>query len=160
MLFTAQHQTQIAQMLSAELTCAGEMRSILDQEHNALLQEGPDKITTITEQKSEIKNRMQRLLIQRDRFLRAISLPIGNAGTQKIIDQFPNGEAAKFWFGLMKLATELKEKNEINGGIVNLSLKHNQAALNIFTGQSTENDTYGPGGQSRKGTFHQTLAKA
>jgi len=160
MQLTAEHQNKIAQMLSIELSCADEMRLILTQEHEALLNKEPEQIQLITDSKDAIKNRMQKNLLQRDRFLKTLSLPIGNKGTQALVDYFSGSDAEKNWNEFTKLATALKEQNEINGGIVNLSLRHNRAALNIFTGQSTETYTYGPGGQSRKGTFHQTLAKA
>ncbi len=159
MKLIAEQQKQISHMLSTELQCADEMRSILEQENGALLNGEPEKILSIIEAKQVTKSKMQKLLLHRDRFLKALSLPSGNQGTQKLIDQLPGSQAEQLWKKLTIQAIQLKEINEVNGGIVNLSLKHNQLALGILTGQSPETDTYGPGGQSRKGAFHQTLAK-
>jgi len=159
MHLTAEHQKQISHMLSAELQSTDEMRSILEQEYDILLHKNPNDILSIIEIKHQAKNKMQKHLLHRNRFFKALALPTDNAATHDLMKRLTSSDTRKLWEQLMDQTLRLKEMNEINGGIVNLSLRHNRLALDILTGHSSEDETYGPGGQSRKGGYHQTLAK-
>ncbi len=159
MHLTAEHQKQINHMFSAESQCADEMRSILEQEYETLLHKNSDDILSIIKNKQKVNSKMRKLMLHRERFLKALALPSGNPGIHELMKRLKCDETHNLWKKLIKQTHQLKEMNEVNGGIVNISLKNNRQALDILTGHSSENETYGPGGQSRKGGYHQTLAK-
>ena len=151
---------RLLQLLSAELESARNLLQLLEQEHQVLVKGEAEAIRSISEQKQAQIRLLGEQLLLRDRFLAAHQLPAGKQGTDLFIEQAPaSSEIEKCWSQIQELATQLNDRNEVNGGIVALAQRHVRQALNILTCHTEQNTTYGPAGQ-QTGRSPQSLAKA
>ena len=154
-------QQALSRLLSDELQSARELQRTLDQEFDALSQGEADRITEITAQKQLQTLRLGQHLQARDRFLAEHKLPAGQQGTDAIVKRLPaDAAAANLWQELQSVGRRLRERNEVNGGIIAHGQRHVRQALAILSGQSGTGDTYGPEGTSCPGQLSQALAKA
>jgi len=107
-----------------QLSCAQALLAVLQREHAALLSGDLEQIELIVQEKRLAVAELESFGRERD----------GN-GVQAISPQ------------LQTIATECARQNEINGGMVEASLRHTQHVLAILQGQSPEAGLY-----SRAGT--------
>jgi flagella synthesis protein FlgN len=161
MQLTAELQEKITRLLSTEIEYADQLLETLEQENQALTGNDPEAIKQAVGLKQASLLQMSHQLQQRDQFLRQLSLPEGNQGTDILIGQLPGDHATtRLWSDLKQKARELKTQNEINGGIVTLGQRHAKRAMEILSGQHSSSHTYGPDGERRKAAATPPLGKA
>ena len=156
---TREDGRRLLQLLSVELESARNLLHLLAQEHQILVTGDAAAIRSISAQKqSQIKLLGEQLLL-RDRFLATHQLPAGKHGTDLFIDQVDeNSELSQCWSQIEQLATQLNDRNEVNGGIVALAQRQVHQMLNILTCHTEQNTTYGPAGEQTS-RLPQSLAK-
>ncbi|MES9855288.1 MAG: flagellar protein FlgN [Sedimenticola sp.] len=147
-------------LLSVELQCAEKLLTLLEQEHQALTGADPDRIIAISEQKQSLVEQMQQHLANRQGFLKRLGLSGDREGVDILLASQPEGgEAQTLWQQLMDMATQMSDKNQVNGGIITLGHRHVRQTLGILTGHNSDNDTYSPNGiQDERAS--RSLAKA
>lgn len=151
----------LARLLSDEIESARRLLLTLKQELDALRQGDADSIAEITAQKQRQTLELAQCLESRDHFLAQHALPSGQRGTEAIIDQLPaEAQASVLWRELQSVGRQLRDHNEVNGGIIAHGQRHLRQAVAILSGQSGRGDTYGPEGTCRNGQLSQALAKA
>ncbi len=161
MILDNEARQELQLLLSAELRCACELQRTLDREHAVLLKGDAQSIQEITVEKQQQMQRLQEQIILRDQLLQKLSLPMGMEGLQKLPALFPEESKISSQLDeLQQTARGLKEKNEINGGLVTLGYRHVQQALDLLVGKSGSDTTYGPKGGHRTTIQATSLAKA
>ena len=156
---TVEDGGHLLRLLSAELESSQKLLQLLEQEHQVLIKGDAEAIHAISRQKQVQIQLLGEQLLARDRFLATHQLPAGNEGAELFIEQSAeSSEIKQCWNQIQQLATQLNDRNEVNGGIVALAQRHVRQALNILTCHTEQNSTYGPAGQ-RSGRSPQSLAK-
>ncbi|OOZ37706.1 flagella synthesis protein FlgN [Solemya velesiana gill symbiont] len=148
-------QQILANILSAEVATAKQLKQLLEREYKSLSSGKPDQILAVARDKETVLHQMQQHDIERERFL-------GSRQEQSstILDNLPPGSTAgKLWLELQELAVALHQQNAINGGMVNVGQRHTRQALDILSGKQHDGDTYGPGGEERRDASTDPLAK-
>ena len=157
---STQHQA-LSHLLSTELESARVLLRTLEQEFAALSRGDAESIAEATAEKQRQTLRMGQHLQMRDRFLSDNACSGGQQGTDALIAQLPvDAGAAILWRDLQQVALQLRDKNEINGGIIAHGQRHLRQAVAILSGQSVNGDTYGPQGNRCAGQPSQAFAKA
>lgn len=151
----------LCQMLPAELECARKLLDTLAAEHAALIRGDADSISAVSSLKLQQMQEFQCLLSERNRYLSRLGFQPGKEGTEALLECGPvDRHTRENWEELQKMALQLRDGNDLNGGIIALEQRHVQQALDILTGRVGENQTYGPAGGLSNGHQSNSLAKA
>lgn len=161
MKLSAELQNQFEHLLTAEQACADALLDTVARENHALRTNDTEQIQAISSEKKHGMLQMWECMQQRDKWLSQHKMKTGSAGTISLMEQNPGTRSAKLWDSLSTTALKLHEQNEINGGIVALSQRHNKQALDILCGRTGgTGSTYGSKGQQNKEHSGHSLAKA
>jgi flagella synthesis protein FlgN len=160
MNLSAEQQNRLSRILSAELECAHVLAAILQREHSALKARDPDRVLEISREKQQAVEQMQLSGRQREQLFASLRVAPGTEGTEALFQANPDAACTDLWRQLGELAGQLREQNEINGGILALSQRHNQQALDILCGRTESRNTYGAKGQHHQTQSGHTLTKA
>lgn len=153
------HST-LSRLLSAELEITGGLLQTLEQERHSLMQDDAAGIEGLTILKRQQLVCLAQRLGDRDRLLSGLGLPAGTQGTEQLVrTAVPDSPLAQLWQQLQNDARLLQDSNERNGSILVMAQQHTRQALDILTGQTVQNRTYGPSGQPRTGRPSQAIAK-
>lgn len=156
---SSMNKERLLQLLSAELQSAESLFELLQQEHRLLISGEAEAIQNISARKHAQIKQLSEQLLTRDRFLKTLQLPRGKEGIELFIQLTEeSGSIRRCWEQIQKLAAELRDRNEVNGGIVTLAQRHVRQALNLLTCHSENNTTYGRAGQQANRGPH-SLAK-
>ena len=152
----------LSRLLGREIDCARELLQTLALEYQALTQADTDRIESVAADKRLQLQQLQQCLLEQDRLLQRLgSTGAGPQGIERLLVQAsPRDGLHAQWEELRAVTRQLREQNEINGGIVSLGQRHVRQALELLTGRSSDGDTYGPGGGRRSTPAPKTLAKA
>ncbi|PLY16610.1 MAG: hypothetical protein C0631_03160 [Sedimenticola sp.] len=152
---------QFTSILTVELESAQKLDKILDKEHRALTSGDPEQILAAADDKQRQMQETLKFLTERNRFLQSLQLSPGKTGSEQFLDRLPADVPARaLWQEIEALAHVLRDKNEINGGIVSLAQRHTRQALDILSGKMYSSDTYGKGGERQSGPSSPPIAKA
>ncbi|MCG8427492.1 MAG: flagellar protein FlgN [Chromatiales bacterium] len=158
---SADQIAQFTAILTSELESARQLNKILDREHQALTSGDPEQILVAADDKQHQMQETLKRLTERNRFLQTLNLPPGNKGAEQFVGFIPNDAPAHdLWGEIEELAKTLRDKNEVNGGIVSLAQRHTRQALDILSGKIYSGDTYGRGGERQSGPSAPPIAKA
>jgi flagella synthesis protein FlgN len=159
---------------------------LLSDEQTALVSAQTDQLPKLTEQKSALATRLAELEAQRAALLDAEGFPTDRqaleawfrkegerpAGSalqdQRTITQTAEATASyaqtlnsqALLFQFFALAAQAKEKNELNGQLINAHLQQNKQALNALLGASADVSTYSEDGQQKSSVGKRPLGSA
>jgi len=157
MQLSAEQQQQLSRILSAEYDCAQSLLELLQKEHRILKSADPDPLKAISQEKQQLVIRMHRHGREREQLVNRWQS--GGSINQLLKSQAESG-LTRLWKQLAEIATELKQQNEINGGMVALNQRHARQALDILCGRSGSREIYGARGEYRQMESGKPLAKA
>lgn len=161
MKLSAELQNQLTELLSAEYVRAASLLATVQRETSLLRSNDAEAILAISQEKKQGMRFMWECMQQRDRWLTQHNMETGTASITSLIQQNPDSKPADIWQKLSQTASKLQAQNEINGGIVALSQRHNRQALDILCGRTgNTNSTYGSKGQHYQEASGHSLAKA
>jgi flagella synthesis protein FlgN len=161
MKLSAELQNQLTELLSAEYASAASLLETVQQENSTLRSNDAEAILAISQEKKQGMRLMWECMQQRDRWLTHHNMITGTAGVTSLMQQNPDTKPAGIWEKLSQTASKLQAQNEINGGIVALSQRHNKQALDILCGRTgNSSSTYGSKGQHYQEDSGHSLAKA
>ena len=115
-----------------------ELLAILQREHAALLAGDLEQIEAVVQAKQAAIGKLETV-------------------TRDVAQAAPGSEHRR---QLEALAVECRRQNEINGGMVEASLRHTQRVLTLLRGQALDNDLYSRAGNALPGDHARPLAKA
>ncbi|MCX4190591.1 flagella synthesis protein FlgN [Methylophaga sp. OBS3] len=151
---------QLYSTLMGELQLAQQLGVILDTERKALTQADGEALDKCVRAKQPLIKQLEQLGRQRDLILKTAGFPTGKQGMEAFIANQPDAEAAAInkILGQLKVqATQCRDNNQINGGIVNVNRQYLQRALSIMRGRDPELSAYGPGGEYTSAVVRQPL---
>ncbi|MCW8881486.1 MAG: flagellar protein FlgN [Sedimenticola sp.] len=161
MKLSAELQNQFEQLLAAEHACAKTLLDTIQRENSALRANDIEQIESLSNEKKLGMRHMWECMQQRDRWLIGHNLETGSPGTIALMQANPDSRSAELWRRLSQTAIKLHEQNEVNGGIVAMSQRHNKQALDILCGRTgITGSTYGSKGEHSKEHSGHCLAKA
>lgn len=135
--------------LQDELRIASALLQLLKQEQATLIEATIDTLPELTRIKAVHIHELGGLAKKRHAALGAAGFTASEDGMRTWVDTQPASSAAPaLWNELLKLATEAKELNRVNGMLVAKHLLRNQTELNILQGKPQSGNIYGPDGQS------------
>ena len=135
--------------VESEIAAVRSFLELLEREQQMLLKGQVDDLTDIARQKNGVAAELAALAAQRDRLLAASGLASDRAGMIAWFDAHPgDSEARVAWASLLAVAGQARERNRINGELIQLRMQHNAQALKTLMGSNVFANLYGPDGQS------------
>ena len=137
--------------LRAERESFRALCKLLESEQACLVKGDVDSLLEIAPLKAEQVDRLKELEQQRITHLDSLGL---STSPTAMIDWLAahagaeRNELAQLWQELMRLATEARSLNDINGKLITTRLAHNQAALSALQLSARAQNVYGPDGQA------------
>lgn len=150
--------------LRAEFQAFQNFYSLLQSEHAALSQGDIEGLIDIAQRKAGQVSILSQMAEERNRTLRistGMTDQLGMDAWQEKYDPHKRSGALQVWGELLDLARSAKRLNEQNGVLINLNLQHNQQALAVLRGATTQTaNLYGPDGQTYSPGLGRPLGKA
>lgn len=139
----------LAEMLAAEVKLVETFIACLSEEQEALKAGDTDTLTAASGRKSTLAEQLNQLEDERNAFLKAAGLSPDRQGVQNWLGRNRADRAAlQAWGRLMKLASEARELNNLNGQLIAIRLQATNEALATLTQQAQRSTLYGPDGQT------------
>lgn len=160
MTLSADQQNQLTQAISNELNCARMLQEILQREQEALKSTDPDQVLEISREKQQAVEQMQACSGQRESLLASFGIASSPNDLSQLFQSGSAATCADLWHQLGEAADQLRQQNEINGGILALNQRHNKQALDLLCGRSENRNTYGATGEQNPDQPGHSLAKA
>jgi flagella synthesis protein FlgN len=129
-------QAEIKQIFQEEIKAARMLLQSLDTEYEALAKHHADALEEVVRDKQERVNQLEQISRQREKLLvsfNGVNMKTGEQGNGQY--QFAgNKELADLWNELVDIAEQCRDKNRVNGSIVELVSKQSRHALDILHG--------------------------
>jgi flagellar biosynthesis/type III secretory pathway chaperone len=161
MKLSDQQRARLTQLFSTGLKGVHDLLQSLEQEHEALTRGDPESITECVARKQAQMQQVQQNLIDRTRFIRGEFGKLADEGNfTALVKGLETGDLlAEQWQRLQALSIKLREQNDINGNMIALSQQHVRQSIDILTGSTAYDHTYGPRGDRSQERQSHTLAK-
>lgn len=141
--------TGLLRVLEAEADAISRFVELLKLEQAALASGDIDKIVGFTQDKTTLASELTSLSNQRNSTLASLGLEADRAGVEAWCErQPPNVRARNAWSRILSLASEARELNHVNGGLIQTRMQYNAQALAAMQGASRSLHLYGPDGQT------------
>lgn len=162
-MFSLRQQQHIQQVLQEEVGCANRLLQSLDLEYNVLAQRHVEKLEHVVRDKQEIIRQLEQVSIQREKILESFAA-VKDSSQQDNTDRFDgNQQLAGLWNNLVELAEKCREKNRINGRIIELVSKQSANAMDILhgilPGTSATSELYDNHGHTTKAINKRSLVQ-
>ena len=155
-------QQEIRQVIQEEIECARMLLQSLDQEYAALAEHHADALEGVVSVKQERIQQLELVSRQREKLLKPYSGETVDNNNQHY--QF-NGDKqiTELWNELVSVAEKCREKNRVNGSIVELVSKQSRHALDILHGilpdASSISELYNNAGQTTKSVNKRSIVQ-
>ena len=155
-------QQEISQVIQKEIECARMLLQSLDQEFAALAERHADALEEAVSVKQERIQQLELVSRQREKLL----IPYSGVTVDKNNQHYQfNGDKqiAQLWNELVYVAEKCREKNRVNGSIVELVSKQSRHALDILHGilpdASSVSELYNNAGQTTKSVNKRSIVQ-
>jgi flagellar biosynthesis protein FlgN len=148
--------------LRAERDAFRALCQLLESEQACLVESDIEGLLQLTGAKSERVDRLMDLAQQRAGHLASIGLSGGGNGMSEWLAAqagVQRAELTQLWDELVRLASNARSLNEINGKLITTRLSHNQAALSALQLSARAQNIYGPDGQAAISAGHRELGR-
>ena len=156
---------QIKQVFQKEIECAEMLLQTLDQEYAALAQHHTAALEAVVHDKQEKIQQLELISMQREKMLEKFSgVNISKNDEHSHHYQFEsNQQLTGLWNKLVDTAVTCREKNRINGSIVEVVARQSRHALDILHGilpdSSSNSELYNNAGQTTKSADKRSLVQ-
>ncbi len=138
-------------------------QDFLMQEQQAFIQNDHALIATITEQKNQAAEQLEKLDKQRQQFWQSLNIADSEQAFIDFINRLPSNEKASIeplWQNLKDALNQCAELNEVNGAVAGVNLHNTRRLLELMKGRDIKDDIYGPKGTltSQQTSKHQSDA--
>ena len=152
---TTAQQQEIQQILQVEVECVNALLQALELEYSALAEHHAQALEDAVRSKQEKILQLETITRQRENLL----ISFGNITLdENLAEKKPelfcdNRQLSGLWHQLVELAQKCREKNRINGSIVETASRQSRQALDILRGivpnAASATETYDHSGQTR-----------
>lgn len=155
-------QQEIQQVLQREIECARKLMQSIDLEYQALAEHHADALEDVVRDKQERIQQLELMSSQREKLLVSINGVNQNTDTRQ--DQFSGNKLLiGLWNELVDIAEKCRDKNRVNGSIVELVSIQSRHALDILYGilpdTSSISELYDNTGQATKSANKRSLVQ-
>jgi len=162
-------QQEIKQILQEEVECAHLLLKLLTQEYDALAEHHSSALEEIVQHKQEKIQQLEMIGRQREQLFLSIGMvnlkhdidtnKTETSQSKQFNDHFKNNrQLIELWSELLNIAGQCRDKNQVNGRIVELVSRQSKHALDILRGIApTTSDLYDNAGQSKSFSSKRTL---
>ena len=158
-------QLAIKQVFQQEINCARLLLQSLDLEYDALAKHHADALEEVVRDKQERINQLELISRQREKLLAPFKAP-ANEDNEQANHQYQfggNTQLNDLWNELVDIAEKCRDKNRVNGSIVELVSKQSRHALDILHGilpnTSSMSELYDNTGQATKSANKRSLVQ-
>ncbi len=153
-MISALQQQQIKQLLQSEIECINSLSQSLEQEYEALAEQHAEALENVVRSKQQRIQQLEVVSRQREQLLGSIdSINVSEAAGESKQYQFDDQQLTVLWNELVSAAENCRDKNRVNGSIVELVSRQSRHALDILhgiaPGSTTISETYNNEGQTK-----------
>lgn len=158
-------QQQIKQVFQKEIECAQLLLQSLDLEYGALAEQHASALEEVVLEKQERIHKLELISQQREKLLASFKgVEIIKGDEQAHNYQFnTDTQLTDLWNELVDVAEKCRDKNRINGSIVELVSKQSRHALDILHGilpdSSSISELYNNAGQTTKSANKRSIVQ-
>lgn len=138
---------RLALLIEAEAIQLREFIALLEGEEALLVAGDTDGLLTLTKDKTDRYRQLQRLHDDKALLLGRLGRNNADAAIRELCAGLPRVLAR--WDEVLELARNAKERNALNGKLINERMQHNQAALSILLSAANHPQLYDAAGQTR-----------
>lgn len=157
-------QEQLTRILTAQVQLSGDLLALLQQEYEILCTAKLDNLENLVEQKKPIMVDLENLGCAWELLLKNRNVELSMEGISQFLNKFDhehNTELLSAWTTLLEKTRLCKEKNTVNGTVINIRNQATQQVLALLRGQKPEDRMYNHHGcESSLSTGGKSLAKA
>ncbi len=128
---------------------AKDLLATIRSEQTALVKADIDAIEALLDEKSEVLQRMNVVVLNRYEALAANGFEPNEVGMSEWLKQQARPALNEAWAVFKKTLIQAKELNRLNGMLINKHFNLNQQLLNHLQGNSSTSDVYGRNGQAK-----------
>lgn len=152
-------------LMERELGELRQLSTLIDQERETIVANDLTRLGTLLEQKLNASQEMARTEQALHTALSALGLALDQHGMEEFINNIDDPRMAKAasacWRDVRALANDCRQKNAVNGRIIEANKQAAEEMLRILKGQKPEDrELYDPSGRSVNVSLSQSLAKA
>jgi len=157
-------QPDIKQVFEKEIKCALMLLQSLEQEYDALAKHHADALEEVVRVKQERINQLEMISRQREKLLAPFAdSNVEDKKRSKHYQFGDNKQLAGLWNELVNVAEKCRDKNRVNGSIVELVSRQSRHALDILHGilpdTSNSAELYDNTGQATKSANKRSLVQ-
>ncbi|MBL4711673.1 MAG: flagellar protein FlgN [Gammaproteobacteria bacterium] len=129
-------QQEISQLLQTEVDCVNSLLESLHQEYEALAEQHAEALEIVVRDKQEKIQQLESITRQREKLLNSlsnVSVTIDQKNNKHYIFR-DDKKSTALWDELVNVAEKCRDKNRVNGSIVETASRQSQHALDILRG--------------------------
>ncbi|PCI07311.1 MAG: hypothetical protein COB77_04980 [Gammaproteobacteria bacterium] len=129
-------QQELSQLLQAEVDCVNSLLESLQQEYEALAEQHADALEYVVRCKQEKIQQLEKITQQRERLLDSlphVSVTMDQENNKYYVFH-DDKKSTDLWDELVAVAEKCRDKNRVNGSIVETASRQSQHALDILRG--------------------------
>ena len=163
--FGSTSRDEIIKVFQNEIECTQLLLQSLDLEYAALTEQHTEALEEVVREKQEKIQHLESFSMHREKLLSQFKgATIKNSGDNKKYDFSSDEQLTSLWNKLVDIAEVCRDKNRINGSIVEVFSKQSQHALQILhgilPGSSSASELYNNAGQTIKSSDKRSLVQA
>ena len=162
-MYSENQQQEIKQAFQREIECASMLLQSLDLEYEALAEHHADALEDVVSVKQQRIQQLELISRQREKLLASINGETNNNQQSKSYQFNENKQLTELWNELVSVAEKCRDKNRVNGSIVELVSKQSRHALDILHGilpdTSSVSELYDNAGQTTKSVNKRSLVQ-
>jgi len=144
-----------------ELRQVHQLRSVLEEEQDAVKTKNIDAMNGTLTKKLELLEKLEALDIERKSLLQHAGYENSKSGFESLLQRSPPNELMSKWNELEQEMGACRELHQINTQILEIGQRQVQQVLGILLGnEGTESDTYDQSGSKNASLTTHTYAKA
>lgn len=157
-------QQHILRVIQAEIDCTHGLLQSLELEYSTLMKRDVEAFEDAVHAKQDIIRQLERISAQREKLLRPYHLSTNDSRQGQAVPFDANSQLMALWDELVGIAEKCRDRNRVNGRIIELASKQAGHALDILhgivPGSSSMNELYDNAGKTTKSINKRNLVKA
>jgi flagella synthesis protein FlgN len=141
--------SRLESSLNEERNAAEALLAVLQKEQDVLVSADVSDLPNLTDEKARIASRMSSLANDRYNLVAEAGYEASEHGMEAWTKSGDATDAVRdAWNALLAVARDGKERNRVNGLLIQQYMARNQNALNVLLSHAQAGNVYGPNGQS------------
>ncbi len=139
---------ELAGLLRREVELAEALRDSLAREHEALRGHALEAIREAAADKELLVRQLETLACSQNDLLRRAGFDPTRDDLDQALRRSGMGQVYRQWTELTRVLTDCRHRNQVNGGMIEMSRRFAQQILDTIRGGTNAGTLYGPSGQA------------